>query len=122
MAGDWDQIPEPLGVLFGAQLGWSPERESQPLNTTCRTCGGQIPDRSRLYCAACTRTGFEDRCSSARLRDRLARKTRPKEVARFRPRIRLSQREVRAIARTPEGRAWLTELGRLEDGDAGDGK
>ena len=115
MPGDWDRIPEPIGVLFGAQLGWSPKRESQSMDSSCKSCGGRIAKGSRLYCAGCTRTGFEDRVQSGRLRARLeAARKKARPVAKFRPRARLSARDCRAIARTPEGRDWLRAMGRLE--------
>lgn len=63
-------IPHAEGVLFGSQVGWSPERESQPPDR-CRSCGanrGPIQDGSRLYCAGCNRSGFE-RLASKLLRE-----------------------------------------------------
>jgi hypothetical protein len=102
-----EDAPRPLAVLFGSQLGWSPARESQPLDSRCRTCGGSIAAGSRLYCAGCTRTGFEDR-----LRQKRARAPKPRAQApppKEPP--RLTRREVRALRRTPEGREWLRSIG-----------
>lgn len=99
--------PEPLGVLFGSQLGWDPGRESQRQGPTCKTCGGTIADGSRLYCAACTATGFEARLAAAKRRAPVPRAKQP--PAEKPP--KLTRREVRAIRRTPEGREWLREQG-----------
>lgn len=100
--------PPPLGVLFGARLGWDPTREGQPCDHRCQTCGGRIAVGSRLYCAACTRTGFESRLRGARV---LARRHHPKPAPKFRP--KLTRADIRSLARTPEGREWLTSRGWL---------
>lgn len=63
-------IPHAEGVLFGSQVGWSPERESQD-PSRCNICGGPsglIKERSWLYCAGCKRSGFE-RLAAKLLRD-----------------------------------------------------
>jgi hypothetical protein len=52
-------VPHPIGVIFGCQLGWSPGREGQAPGL-CRECGNTIPHRSRLVCAGCLSSGFDD--------------------------------------------------------------
>jgi hypothetical protein len=52
-------IPHALGVIFGAQVGWSPAREGQARGH-CRECGNAIPRRSRLVCAGCLASGYDD--------------------------------------------------------------
>lgn len=64
------QVPKPLGVVFGSGE-WTPECQDQD-PATCTRCGGdngQIKRGSRLYCAACHRTGFEKRIENERIND-----------------------------------------------------
>ncbi len=56
-------VPRAMGVLFGAQVGWSPARESQPIGH-CTVCGNGRPHTpiqpgSRQYCAGCGRYGLD---------------------------------------------------------------
>lgn len=63
-------VPAPLGVVFGAGE-WTPDCQDQD-PATCTRCGGdngQIKRGSRLYCAACHRTGFEKRLENERVTD-----------------------------------------------------
>lgn len=58
-----DDAPRAIGVLFGAQPGWSPARESQALGH-CNICGnGQrgtpIQPGSRVVCGGCGRYGYD---------------------------------------------------------------
>lgn len=109
MPGDWEKVPEPNGVLFGAQLGWSPEREAQRLDPACRTCGATIRDGSRLYCAGCTRTGFEKRLRVLRSRSPRPRDPKPSAEPAATPKI--TRKEAKALARTAEGRDFLRSQG-----------
>ena len=62
--------PPPLGVVFGAGE-WTPDCQDQD-PATCKRCGGDggaIKKGSRLYCAACHRTGFESRLEKERIDD-----------------------------------------------------
>jgi len=62
--------PEPLAVIFGSGE-WTPECQDQDM-ATCNRCGGDnsvIRAGSRLYCAACHRTGFEKRLENERIDD-----------------------------------------------------
>lgn len=62
--------PPPLGVVFGSGE-WTPAVEDQDMQT-CNRCGGDggtIKKGSRLYCAACHRTGFEKRLEKERIDD-----------------------------------------------------
>lgn len=113
MAADWEKVPEPVGVLFGADPCWSPGREAQRLDRSCRTCGAAIPPGSRLYCAACTRTGFERKLARLKARSRplAASAGKSKGYEQFK---KLTRRDIRAIARTAEGRDWLRRNGWAE--------
>lgn len=56
-------VPAALGILFGAQLGWSPDRESQAKGR-CAICGNGHPHTpiqpgSRIVCAGCGRYGLD---------------------------------------------------------------
>jgi hypothetical protein len=53
-------VPPALGVIFGCQVGWSPERESRAPGR-CPECGNAIRPGSRLVCAGCLRSGMDDR-------------------------------------------------------------
>lgn len=62
--------PRPLGVVFGSGE-WTPADQDQD-PATCNRCGGDggsIKSGSRLYCAACHRTGFEKRLEKERIDD-----------------------------------------------------
>lgn len=64
------RVPPPLGVVFGSG-DWTPDCQDQD-PATCRRCGGDggvIKKGSRLYCAACHRTGFESRLEKERIDD-----------------------------------------------------
>lgn len=64
------KVPPPLGVVFGSGE-WTPGVEDQDMRT-CNRCGGDggtIKKGSRLYCAACHRTGFEKRLEKERIDD-----------------------------------------------------
>jgi hypothetical protein len=52
-------VPHALGVVFGAQVGWSPDREAQEPGR-CGECGDSIRPGSRLVCAGCLASGFDD--------------------------------------------------------------
>lgn len=56
-------VPKAMGVLFGAQIGWSPARENQRVGS-CQICGfgfanDPIKPGSRQYCAGCGRYGLD---------------------------------------------------------------
>lgn len=58
-----DDVAPAVAVLFGAQPGWSPERESQRVGS-CRICGYGLPNDpikpgSRIVCAGCGRYGLD---------------------------------------------------------------
>lgn len=61
--GDDPDVPKAMGVLFGAQVGWSPGREGQQPGS-CTICGNGHPNTpiqpgSRHYCAGCGRYGLD---------------------------------------------------------------
>ena len=51
--------PTALGVILGAQVVWSPEREGQAPGR-CGECGNAFPRRSRPVCAGCLASGYDD--------------------------------------------------------------
>lgn len=115
MPGDWQSPPQPTAVLFGSQLGWSPEREAQPLTRACKTCGGRIADGSRCYCAGCTRTGFEAQLAALR---KLAPPPRIKEEqGPAKVEVRLTKKEIRDLRKSPEGREWLAQRAIVSDAE-----
>lgn len=62
-------VPPALGVLFGAQVGWSPARENQKLGS-CNICGNGEPHTpiqpgSRIVCAGCRRYGLDAQVRAA---------------------------------------------------------
>jgi hypothetical protein len=64
------KAPKPLGVIFGSGE-WTPECQDQDM-ATCNRCGGNngsVKRGSRLYCAACHRTGFEKQLENERIDD-----------------------------------------------------
>jgi hypothetical protein len=114
MSTDWSGVPEPTIVLFGAQVGWSGDRESVP-KSRCRN-HPPIRDGQRVYCASCHGTGHDATLAFARDR---AQATPVPERDRERPRLR--KRDVRELMRSREGRAWLREQGYLDEHGDGSG-
>lgn len=69
-SGTRSRVPQPHAVIFGAGE-WTPECQDQN-HETCNRCGGQngqIKRGSRQYCAACHRTGFDNRLEKERIDD-----------------------------------------------------
>jgi len=67
-SGTSSKVPPVLGVVFGSGE-WTPECQDQD-PATCSRCGGDsgiIRKGSRLYCAACHKTGFEKRLEKERI-------------------------------------------------------
>lgn len=60
------KVPAVVGVVFG-KGDWSPEDQDQD-PATCNRCHG-IKRGSRLYCAACHSTGFEQALENERIDD-----------------------------------------------------
>lgn len=63
-------VPKPLAVVFGSGQ-WTPDAEDQD-QKDCNRCGGDngcIRKGSRLYCAACHKTGFETQIEAERITD-----------------------------------------------------
>jgi hypothetical protein len=52
-------VPHALGVIFGAQVGWDPGREGQRPGRRGE-CNDAISPGSRLVCAGCLASGFDD--------------------------------------------------------------
>lgn len=64
------KVPAVTGVVFGSGE-WTPECQDQG-DSTCNRCGGEkgvITRGSRLYCAACHRTGFDGMLEKERIED-----------------------------------------------------
>lgn len=63
------QILRVTEMLFGPEPGWSPDRERKPApGRDCPVCGsekGPIQPGSTLACAACLRTGSDQRIARA---------------------------------------------------------
>lgn len=67
-SGKPSKVPPVLGVVFGSGE-WTPDCQDQD-PATCTRCGGNngiIKKGSRLYCAACHKTGFEKRLEKERV-------------------------------------------------------
>jgi transposase-like protein len=62
--------PRPIGVVFGVKP-WDREAEAiEQGDPDCPRCGGEdgsIQPGSRLYCAACGRTGFDRRIGERKM-------------------------------------------------------